>query len=351
MVRVLGPEMRLLLSDVTAATDWPIARSVVDHLELPLPDDDEDQEPAGDLGIVADLGMGADGHGCAARRPRPLPRRDARPTSRRELGFGRQYDELVGVSTSPVTRVVRAVPGTAPMREALARGACGAGHGRRTHRRGGDRPRRRSDRPRPQPARGRRATPPPTPRSSRCARPRQARGEWRLTGCTLVVTLEPCTMCAGAVVLSRVDRLVFGAYDEKAGAVGSLWDVVRDRRLNHRPEVMSGVLADEATALLHEFFAAHREVDADSPPVPSAAVACPSGLRSTPRKRVWVHALRGFKSHRHRHSVSAFCSRPTSRRAALPYAPARSPGMDGPHLHPYDCTLVLLGTRAHGGGR
>lgn len=86
----------------------------------------------------------------------------------------------------------------------------------------------------------------------------RARGEWRLTGCTLVVTLEPCTMCAGAVVLSRVDRLVFGAYDDKAGAVGSLWDVVRDRRLNHRPEVVAGVLADESAALLEKFFAEQR---------------------------------------------------------------------------------------------
>jgi tRNA(adenine34) deaminase len=85
-----------------------------------------------------------------------------------------------------------------------------------------------------------------------------ARAEWRLEGCTLVVTLEPCTMCAGALVLSRVDRVVFGAYDAKAGAVGSLWDVVRDRRLNHRPEVVAGVLAEESTALLDAFFAAHR---------------------------------------------------------------------------------------------
>ena len=85
-----------------------------------------------------------------------------------------------------------------------------------------------------------------------------ARGEWRLSGCTLVVTLEPCTMCAGAIVLSRVDRLVFAALDEKAGAVGSLWDVVRDRRLNHRPEVVSGVLADESSALLLDFFGTHR---------------------------------------------------------------------------------------------
>jgi len=87
----------------------------------------------------------------------------------------------------------------------------------------------------------------------------RARGEWRLEGCTLVVTLEPCTMCAGAAVLSRVERVVFGAFDEKAGAVGSLWDVVRDRRLNHRPEVLSGVLADESAALLREFFEGHRD--------------------------------------------------------------------------------------------
>jgi len=85
-----------------------------------------------------------------------------------------------------------------------------------------------------------------------------ATGEWRLSGCTLVVTLEPCTMCAGALVLARVDRVVFGAYDDKAGAVGSLWDVVRDRRLNHRPEVLGGVLAEESTALLDEFFRTHR---------------------------------------------------------------------------------------------
>jgi tRNA(adenine34) deaminase len=85
-----------------------------------------------------------------------------------------------------------------------------------------------------------------------------ARGGWRLSGCTLVVTLEPCTMCAGALVLARVDRLVFGAYDDKLGAVGSLWDVVRDRRLNHRPEVVAGVLAAESTALLDSFFARHR---------------------------------------------------------------------------------------------
>jgi tRNA(adenine34) deaminase len=82
---------------------------------------------------------------------------------------------------------------------------------------------------------------------------------WRLDGSTLVVTLEPCAMCAGALVLARVARLVYGAADPKAGAVGSLWDLVRDRRLNHRPEVLGGILADECAAVLRDFFAGHRD--------------------------------------------------------------------------------------------
>ncbi|MDN6625481.1 MAG: nucleoside deaminase, partial [Acidipropionibacterium jensenii] len=81
---------------------------------------------------------------------------------------------------------------------------------------------------------------------------------WRLSGCTLVVTLEPCTMCAGAIVAARVPRLVFGAFDPKAGAVASLWDVVRDPRLNHRVEVVSGVMATESAALLSGFFGERR---------------------------------------------------------------------------------------------
>lgn len=81
---------------------------------------------------------------------------------------------------------------------------------------------------------------------------------WHLDGCTLAVTVEPCTMCAGAVVLARVSRLVFGAWDPKAGAVGSLWDVVRDRRLNHRPEVATGVCEAQCSALLTGFFAGRR---------------------------------------------------------------------------------------------
>lgn len=79
-------------------------------------------------------------------------------------------------------------------------------------------------------------------------------GSWYLEGCTLAVTLEPCTMCAGALVLARVSRLVFGAWDPKAGAVGSLWDVVRDRRLNHRPDVATGICEAECSSLLSGFF-------------------------------------------------------------------------------------------------
>lgn len=83
-------------------------------------------------------------------------------------------------------------------------------------------------------------------------------GGWRLDGCTLVVTLEPCTMCAGAVVLARLSTLVFGAYDPKAGAAGSLWDVMRDRRLNHRPQVIGGVLEEQTADILRAFFATRR---------------------------------------------------------------------------------------------
>jgi tRNA(adenine34) deaminase len=83
---------------------------------------------------------------------------------------------------------------------------------------------------------------------------------WRLEGATLAVTVEPCTMCAGALVMARVARVVFGAWEPKTGAAGSLWDVVRDRRLTHRPEVRGGVLADECAALLERFFARQRDL-------------------------------------------------------------------------------------------
>ena len=94
----------------------------------------------------------------------------------------------------------------------------------------------------------------------------RAIGNWRLHGCTLVVTLEPCAMCAGALVLARVDRLVFGAIDPKAGAVGSLYDIPADPRLNHRPAVLGGVLAAESSALLRAFFAGRRRRRTDRPP-------------------------------------------------------------------------------------
>ena len=83
---------------------------------------------------------------------------------------------------------------------------------------------------------------------------------WRLEGATIAVTVEPCTMCAGALVMARVGRLVFGAWEPKTGAAGSLWDVVRDRRLTHRPQVRGGVLADECAALLEDFFTQHRDL-------------------------------------------------------------------------------------------
>ena len=86
----------------------------------------------------------------------------------------------------------------------------------------------------------------------------QAIGQWRLDGLTLVVTLEPCTMCAGAITNARLSRLVFGAADPRAGAVGSLWDVVRDQRLTPVPEVISGVLADECLEVIRQFFAERR---------------------------------------------------------------------------------------------
>jgi tRNA(adenine34) deaminase len=85
-----------------------------------------------------------------------------------------------------------------------------------------------------------------------------ARGGWRLDGYTLLVTLEPCTMCAGAVAAARLDRLVYGAADPRAGAAGSLWDVLRDRRLSPRVEVLGGVLEEECASLLREFFARRR---------------------------------------------------------------------------------------------
>ncbi|MBU6243229.1 MAG: tRNA adenosine(34) deaminase TadA [Acidobacteria bacterium] len=86
----------------------------------------------------------------------------------------------------------------------------------------------------------------------------KALGNWRLDGCTIVVTLEPCAMCAGAIAQSRIAKVVFGAWDEKAGASGSVWDLLRDPRALHKVEVTSGVLEKECSAMLKEFFSEHR---------------------------------------------------------------------------------------------
>ena len=92
-------------------------------------------------------------------------------------------------------------------------------------------------------------------------------GSWRLDGCSLFVTLEPCAMCAGAIVLGRVPRVVIGAWDPKAGMAGSVGDLLRHPRLNHRPEVAGGVLEEECGALLRDFFAARRRAEfVDTPP-------------------------------------------------------------------------------------
>ncbi len=93
-------------------------------------------------------------------------------------------------------------------------------------------------------------------------------GAWRLGGCTLYVTLEPCAMCAGAAVLARVDRLVYGAADPKGGFAGSLGDLVRDPRLNHRLDVTAGVLAASSSRLLRDFFRGRRDVPPPRPPAP-----------------------------------------------------------------------------------
>ena len=108
----------------------------------------------------------------------------------------------------------------------------------------------------------------------------RARGTWRLTGCTLVVTLEPCTMCAGAILASRVDRVVFGAWDPKAGAAGSLRDVLRDARMPHPTEVIGGVLAQEAAMQLRSFFLGCRS--ADEMPVVQAPVHEPDAIPAPP---------------------------------------------------------------------
>lgn len=114
-------------------------------------------------------------------------------------------------------------------------------------------------------------------------------GRWNLVGCTLVVTLEPCTMCAGAAVQARVDRVVFAAWDPKAGAAGSVRDVLRDSRLNHQAEVIGGVLEEEATIQLRAFFGPRRDSAPDGPAAPATEVPAdaPTAVPRRSRPRPW----------------------------------------------------------------
>lgn len=133
-------------------------------------------------------------------------------------------------------------------------------------------------------------------------------GTWNLSGYTLVVTLEPCTMCAGAAVMARVERIVFGAWDEQAGACGSLRDVARDARLNHQIEVVAGVMEDEASIQLKGFFAQKRMEKEQQQsafwqrrpaPVPAAA----ENYRETPEKPELPELVRRRRSDQHRHRI------------------------------------------------
>ena len=255
---------RLLLSDATAALDYDIAAEVLDNLDADIdPEDLEDAEPfeEGDLGLLSDIGlpeavlgvildetdlyadeqlgriareMGFADAAVGGDRP---PRSVIEPADQRGRIAGTDEDLIraalavaatAGPRDVPIGAVVVGADGTELARAVNAREALGG-----------------SDRARRDPGAaggGRRA--------------RATGGGWK--GTTLAVTVEPCTMCAGALVLARVERLVFGAWEPKTGAVGSLWDVVRDRRLNHRPAVRGGVLAKECAAPLEAFFARQR---------------------------------------------------------------------------------------------
>ena len=238
----------MLLSDGGSAADWPIARDVADYLDEDIPDEDDEDadEPLGDLDMLADaaitefdlinlvgnLDLNSPQMSMRPRRPAAAQSARTRPSSvglpgltgARSLGSGRWISRSIRPGGPSSTATYRSVPccSTRPARS-WPRRATNANC--------------RSD---------------PTAHAEvlvlRAAA--AALGDWRLTDHTLVVTLEPCAMCAGALVLARVGTLVFGAYDPKAGAVASLFDVVRDSRLNHRVEVRGGIRADECRRLL-----------------------------------------------------------------------------------------------------
>ena len=289
----------LMVSDAVAALDYDVAADVLDLLRVELPADDDaldDPWPEGDLSIVADLGLPADELEVLAGGGRALPRRAAgrdRPSLRVRRGPRRGRRHPVTARSEGGARIDTA------RSEGGARIDTARSEGRRSTARTGDDGTVRIGSTAPAPGdealvrralevaaaaprtgdvpigavvvdpagrelaaacNGREAFGDPTAHAEVLALRAAAAvsGEWRLEGCTIAVTVEPCTMCAGAIGLARVARVVFGTWEPRTGAVGSLWDVLRDRRLNHRPEVVAGVLADECATLLESFFADHR---------------------------------------------------------------------------------------------
>ena len=252
IVRPAPAGTRLLLSDATAALDYDIAAEVLEKLDADIePDDLDDADPfeEGDLGLLV--------------RCRP-----ARGGARR--------DHLASTTSTPTSNSAGSRGRWASPRNCPRCSTASIGDRRRPHPR---RARRRTQRRTRAMCRSARwSSGADGTELARAANAREESGDptahaeilairaaaavlgdgWRLEGATLAVTVEPCTMCAGALVMARVSRLVFGAWEPKTGAVGSLWDVVRDRRLTHRPAVVGGVLADECAAPLEAFFARQR---------------------------------------------------------------------------------------------
>ena len=252
IVRPAPAGTRLLLSDATAALDYDIAAEVLEKLDAEIDDDDlEDVDPfeEGDLAVLSDIGLHEDVLGVILSDTE-LYADEQLTRIAREMGFDEEM--------AAVTRQARSVISDEQLIRAALAAAAAAD-------------------PRDVPI-GAVVVDAAGVELARAANAREERGDptahaeilalraaaavvgdgWRLEGATLAVTVEPCTMCAGALVLARVSRLVFGAWEPKTGAVGSLWDVVRDRRLTHRPQVRGGVLADECAAPLEEFFARQR---------------------------------------------------------------------------------------------
>ena len=244
-VRVLGEDERILLSDVDRRRGLAARPRGARRARLPMPDEDDlDDGPAGRRPRrLRRPRRRRDGARDALRGRRPLPGRDARLASRPGSAFGEEFEQTLDAGSLGLSALARRPPYDDAMRARARRGRAGARRRRRPGRRRGARRRRRGDRPRPQRARGRRRPDRRTPRWSRCAPRREALGDAGGSTAAPSSSRSSRARCAPARRCSRGSaRVVFGAYDPKAGAAGSLWDVVRDRRLNHRPEVVGGVL-------------------------------------------------------------------------------------------------------------